>query len=135
LKVITQCGFLFFVCLTGVYFSHLLPFPVPASVLSMLFLFALLLSRGVHPSSLKETADVLLGNMAFFFIPSGVGILAHIETPRGDVFALLAVCFAATFLTFAASAFTVAAVVRLQHGAFGMEFGKDAESRKGVEPR
>jgi holin-like protein len=115
MKVITQCGFLFFICLAGIYFSRLLPFPVPASVLSMLLLFALLLSKSLEPSSLKETTDVLLGNMAFFFIPSGVGILAHIEYLRGDVFALLAVCCAATFLTFAASVSTVLAAVRLQN--------------------
>jgi holin-like protein len=82
----------------------------------MLLLFALLFSRRVDPSSLKETADVLLGNMAFFFIPSGVGILARIEDIRGDVFALLAVCITTAFLTFAASALAVAAAVRLQRG-------------------
>jgi holin-like protein len=116
MKVVTQCGFLFLVCLAGIYFSHLLPFPVPASVLSMLLLFVLLLSRRVDPSSLRETADVLLGNMAFFFIPSGVGILAHIEDIRGDVFALLAVCVTTAFLTFAASALAVVATVRFQRG-------------------
>ncbi|MDR1621364.1 MAG: CidA/LrgA family protein [Synergistaceae bacterium] len=128
MKVITQCGFLFFVCLVGVHCSHLLPFPVPASVLSMLVLFVLLLSRGIDPSSLKETTDVLLGNMAFFFIPSGVGILAHLETLRDDALALLAVCCAATFLTFAASVAAVTAAARLQQKICG-------KSMKGVEPQ
>jgi holin-like protein len=114
IKVIAQCGFLFLICLAGIYFSHLLPFPVPASVLSMLILFVLLLFRGINASSLKETTDVLLGNMAFFFIPSGVGILAHIKELRSEVFALLAVCFITTFLTFVASALTVTVVVRFQ---------------------
>ncbi|MDR2179848.1 MAG: CidA/LrgA family protein [Synergistaceae bacterium] len=114
MKVITQGGFLCLVCLTGGYLSRLFPFPMPASVLSMLLLLGLLLLKAVDPASLAETTDVLLGNMAFFFLPSGVEILAHLETFRRDVFALLAVCCLTTLLTFAASAFTVVAVTRMQ---------------------
>jgi holin-like protein len=80
----------------------------------MLLLLALLLLKTVDPASLAETTDVLLGNMAFFFLPSGVGILAHLETFRRDVLALLVVCCLTTLLTFAASAFTVAAVAKVQ---------------------
>jgi holin-like protein len=115
MKIITQCGFLCLICLAGVYFSHLLPFPMPAGVLSMLILFALLLSRRAASSSFKETADVLLGNMAFFFIPSGVGILAHVENIRGSVFALLAICLTTAFVTFIASLSTVLAAVWIQN--------------------
>ena len=114
MKVITQCGFLFLICLAGLYLSHLLPFPVPASVLSMLVLFALLLSRRIHASSFKEPTDFLLGNLAFFFIPSGVRILAHIENIRGDAFVLLVISLTAAFFTFIASASAAAAVVRFQ---------------------
>jgi holin-like protein len=81
----------------------------------MLVLFVLLLSRRVAPSSLKETTDVLLGNMVFFFIPSGVRIVAHLDILRDDVFALLAVCLVTTLLTFVASFSAVAVAVRLQH--------------------
>ena len=114
MKIITQCGLLFFICLCGMFLARLFPFPVPASVVSMLLLFGLLLAGAVRPSALKETSDVLLGNMAFFFLPSGVGILAHVDTIKGSTLALLAVCFVTTFLTFAASAGTVVAVAALQ---------------------
>jgi holin-like protein len=80
----------------------------------MLLLLALLLFKTVDPASLAETTDVLLGNMAFFFLPSGVGILAHLETFRRNVLALLAICCLTTLLTFAASAFTVAVVAKMQ---------------------
>jgi holin-like protein len=87
---------------------------MPASVLSMLLLLVLFLSGAVNPASLAETTEVLLGNMAFFFLPSGVGILAHLETFRRDIFAFLVICCLTTLLTFAASAFTVALVARMQ---------------------
>ena len=114
MKLIVQCGVLFLVCLCGVFLSRLCPFPMPSSVVSMVLLFVLLLAGAVRPESLKETTDFLLGNMAFFFIPSGVGILAYIDALRGDVLALAAVCAVSALLTFAATAFTVFLVVRLQ---------------------
>jgi holin-like protein len=114
MKIIAQCGFLCLVCLTGGYLSRLFPFPMPASVLSMLLLLSLLFFKAVDPASLAESTDVLLGNMAFFFLPSGVGILAHLETFRSDALALLAICCMTTLLTFAASAFAVVIVTRMQ---------------------
>jgi holin-like protein len=86
---------------------------MPAGVLSMSILFCLLLSRWVDVSSLKETTDVLLGNMAFFFLPLGVGIIGHIELLRGNLLVLLTICCAATLITFTASAFSVIAVIWL----------------------
>ncbi len=114
MKIIVQGGTLFLVCLCGTFLSRMCPFPIPSSVLSMLLLFALLLARAVRPESLKETTDFLLGNMAFFFIPSGVGILAYINALRGDVLKLAAVCAVSAFLTFSAAALAVVATVRLQ---------------------
>jgi holin-like protein len=113
MKIIKQCGFLFFICLLGIYLSRLSPYPMPAGVLSMSILFCLLLSRWVDVSSLEETTDVLLGNMAFFFLPLSVGIIDHIEFLRGNILVLLTICFVATFVTFTASAFSVIAVIWL----------------------
>lgn len=114
-KIIAQCGVLFLICLCGIFLSRLCPFPMPSSVIAMLLLFVLLFVRAIRPEFLKETADFLLGNMAFFFIPSGVGILAYVDALRGNVWALLTICVVAAFLTFTATAFTVAGVARLQH--------------------
>lgn len=114
MKPIVQCGMLFFVCLCGAFLSRMCPFPMPSSVVSMMLLFALLLARWVRPESLKDTTDFLLVNMTFFFIPSGVGILAHLDALRSDALALAAVCAASTLLTFAATAFTVLLIARLQ---------------------
>ena len=114
MKIITQCAYLFFICLAGIFLSELFPFPVPASVLSMLLLLALLCVKAIKPSALEDTTDFLLNNMAFFFIPSGVGILAYIDVLRGNVLILFLICVVTTLLTFAVTAFTVSAAVRMQ---------------------
>ena len=43
MKMMFQIGILFLVCLAGHAVSALLPFPVPGTVIAMIFLFLLLL--------------------------------------------------------------------------------------------
>jgi len=116
MKIIAQCGVLFLICLGGIFVARLCPFPVPSSVLSMLFLFLLLLAKVIRPEFLRETTEFLTGNMAFFFIPSSVGILAYADRLRGEALAMLTICAVAGLVTFLTTAFSVLAVIRLQHG-------------------
>lgn len=52
---------------------------VPGSVLGMLLLFIALLCRWVKPGLVKPVADFLGNNMAFFFLPAGVGIITSLD--------------------------------------------------------
>lgn len=47
---------------------------VPGSVLGMMFLFLALSMRWVRPERVRPVARFLCDNMAFFFLPAGVGI-------------------------------------------------------------
>jgi holin-like protein len=50
--------------------------PVPGSVLGMVLL-AVALGQGLVPEEeVRPAAELLVGNMAFFFVPSGVAVLA-----------------------------------------------------------
>ena len=46
---------------------------VPGSVLGMMFLFLALSMRWVRPERVRPVARFLCDNMAFFFLPAGVG--------------------------------------------------------------
>ena len=46
---------------------------VPGSVLGMMFLFLALSMRWVRPERVRPVARFLCDNMAFFFLPTGVG--------------------------------------------------------------
>lgn len=117
MKQIAGLGVLSAVCLAGVLIAGLLPFPLPASVIGMLLLFALLLTGLVKTRHIEGVSHFLLHNMAFFFLPSGVAILGYLDALSGSALAILVVCVLSTLVTFGATALTVAGVVALQDRA------------------
>lgn len=115
MKIMTQIGIVFGVCLLGKVIAAILPIAFPDSVISMILLFVLLLLKVIKIHHIKEKADFLLRNMAFFFIPAGVGIMDNYTSLKGSILPLLAVCVLTTIITFAATAFTVRAVISVQN--------------------
>ncbi|MFW5994806.1 MAG: CidA/LrgA family protein [Spirochaetia bacterium] len=51
--------------------------PLPGNVTGMILLSAALLSGRLSINSVKSASDVLLDNLAFLFVPPGVGIMVH----------------------------------------------------------
>lgn len=125
-RLLIQIGIVFGVCLIGEGVSLLLPFAFPGSVISMILLFFLLLCKVIKVEHIKQKADFLLKNMAFFFIPAGVSIIDQVPFIKDSVLPLLLICFITTILTFFATAMTVRGVVWLQNRLKKKE-GKDDE--------
>ena len=113
MKIITQIGVLFGVCLGGVGISAILPFPFPASVSAMLLLFALLLCRVVKPGQIDEIAGFLTKNMAILFLPAAVGIIESLDILRDSGIQILIICLVTTLLTFGVTATVVSLLMRL----------------------
>ncbi len=109
-----QIGLVFAICLLGQLVSVLIPVPIPGSVISMVLLFLLLYFKAVHVDRIRQKADFLLKNMAFFFVPAGVGIISQFTEIREHLVALLGVVVLTTFLTFGSTALTVQGVMKLQ---------------------
>lgn len=114
MKILKQLLVILILCLLGQVICLFLPFPFPASVAAMLLLLLLLATRAVKPEDLSQTADYLTGNMAFFFLPPGVGIMEYWGLLRGNVVLLLLICALATVLTIAATTGAVTLVRRLE---------------------
>jgi len=114
MKLLWQIGLVFGVCLLGQVIAALLPVAFPGSVISMVLLFLLLLFRLVKVDHIQQKADFLLKNMAFFFIPAGVGILAQFDLIKDHILALLAVVVITTLLTFGSTALVVQGIIALQ---------------------
>lgn len=115
MKIMLQIGIVFVLCFAGEGISGILPFAFPGSVISMILLFLLLLCKVIKIEHLKEKTDFMLQNMAFFFIPAGVGLINYYDVMKGSIVPLLFICLITTVLTFAAAAFTVSAVIKLQN--------------------
>lgn len=115
MEIMMQIGIVFGVCLVGKSISTIIPITFPESVISMILLFILLLLKIIKVHHIKEKANFLLKNMAFFFIPAGVGIMNNFKVIQGSILQLLIVCIVTTILTFGATALTVKSVIALQN--------------------
>lgn len=114
MKVLKQLGLIFLLCLAGDLVTDLLPFSIPTGVFCMVILFLIFLSGAAKTESLKETNDFLMENMALFFIPAGVGIVQYYDIMKNTVWQIVVICIVSTFVTFAATAYTVRFVTALQ---------------------
>ncbi|HIS75452.1 MAG TPA: CidA/LrgA family protein [Candidatus Merdivicinus excrementipullorum] len=122
MKLLIQFGIIFGVCWVGEGLSRLLP--LPGSVISMILLFLLLLTKLVKPAHIAEKSDFLLKNMAFFFIPAGVAIMESLGILWENLIPFLTVCFVTMVITFAATAYTVRLVIWLQNRLSARKEGK-----------
>ncbi|MGL5255885.1 MAG: CidA/LrgA family protein [Proteocatella sp.] len=114
MKLLMQFGIVFGICWIGEIIASMLPFTFPSSVISMILLLLMLLSRYLKTDHIKQKSEFLLQNMAFFFIPSGVAIMDRLEFLQGSILKIVAICFITLVLTFAATAYTVMAIMKLQ---------------------
>jgi holin-like protein len=114
MKIMLQIGLVFGICLLGQIIADLLPIAFPGSVISMILLFLLLVFRIVKVDHIQKKADFLLKNMAFFFIPAGVGIVAEFDAIKNSIPALLVVVVITTVLTFGSTALVVQGIISLQ---------------------
>ena len=124
MKILCQVGVIFGVCWVSQILESLLPFAFPASVIGMLVLFLLLITRLLRVEHIQEKSDFLLANMAFFFLPAGVSILNYLEVLRSAALALVVICLVTTVLTFGATAWSVQLTVRLMKKRERKQTGK-----------
>lgn len=114
MKYLKQLGALLACCIAGDALSLLLHHRLPGNVLGMALLLVLLLTGVLKESHVQDTADFLLHNMAFFFLPACLGVLEIFSEIRSEIAAILAVCVLTTLCTAAATALTVHLVYQLQ---------------------
>ncbi len=107
MKIIKQTGIIFLICWISVGLEELVPIPFPASVIGLVILLACLLTGILKVSHVQEKSDFLLSNMAFFFVPAGVGLMNYLDILKSSWLPILVVCVASTVITFAATAYSI----------------------------
>lgn len=115
MNYIRQLGVLIACCVAGDALSILLHGALPGNVLGLTLLLLLLIFGPVRMDHVEHSADFLLQNMAFFFLPACLGVLEIFAQIKNEILAMLAVCVLTTLCTAAATALTVHIVFRVQH--------------------
>ena len=111
--IMGQFGLIFGVCLAGEGIAAILPVSFPASVISMILLLVLLLTGVIKEGYIRHGASVLMAHMAFFLLPSYVGIMEHMQVLLPRLVPVLAICLFTTPLVYAVTAWTVQGVIAL----------------------
>ena len=114
MKISKQIGIIFSICWLAQVVEYFLPFDFPATVIGMILLFFCLLTGILKIEHIQEKSDFLLSNMAFFFIPPAVSIVENLHYKEGKLAILIFICFVSIFTTFAVTAWTVTAMIKLE---------------------
>lgn len=115
MNLLLQVAVIFTICLAGEWLSAVIPFPLPASVISMILLFLLLVTRLVKLDRISDITEFLLKYMALFFVPAGVGLMEHFGVISENLIPFLTICTVSTILTFAVTGYTVKLVIAIQN--------------------
>jgi Putative effector of murein hydrolase LrgA len=72
---------------------------MPGSVLGMILLFLCLFFKILKPEYVKDAATVITKNMAVFFVPVSVGLMAYAEVLSASIWTITLAIVISTILT------------------------------------
>ena len=113
MNIMAEVGLICAICLAGVAIESVLPFTFPASVISLILLIVLLLTGVLKTRHIQRVSEFLVANMAFFFIPSCVGIMEHAQVLLDKLLPVFGICFLTTPLIYLVTAWTVQGTMAL----------------------
>lgn len=99
--------------LVGEIASRALDLPLPGPVVGLCLLVAACLIRPSLADRLRAVTTGLLQHLSLFFVPAGVGIVAHLALIREHGIGLAVAIAGSTLLAIAAGALAFSAVARL----------------------
>jgi len=114
MKILKELTIILFITFLGEILSKTLSLPLPGTVVGMLLLLACLITRVIRVDSLKITSNYMLDNLAFFFLPAGVGIISSLNILSGNTFKILTVIIVSTLVVTVVTGLTVQGLIILQ---------------------
>lgn len=90
--------------LVGEILSRALDLPLPGPVVGLCLLVAACILRPALAARLRPTAQGLLSHLSLFFVPAGVGVVAHLPVLQEHGIGLALAIMGSTVLAIAAGA-------------------------------
>ena len=116
MNIMAQAAIIFGVCLVSEGVAALIPVAFPASVIALLLLMLLLFTGALKPEHIRELSGFLVANMAFFFLPSCVGVMEHAPIILRQLAPFLLISFLTTPLIYFVTAWSVQLLIRRAKG-------------------
>ncbi|WP_313135190.1 CidA/LrgA family protein [Paracoccus jeotgali] len=112
--------------LLGEIASHSIGLPLPGPVVGLILLVAGCLIWPALAEILRPAADSLLGHLSLFFVPAGVGVIAHLPTLAQHGVGLALAVTISTVLAIGVGAAAFVGVKRMIGGVTGAEDLREA---------
>jgi holin-like protein len=100
MRILRQLALILGFGFAGSVLAHFTPLGLPASVLGLALVLAALGLKLLKPEHLGETANFLIANMAFFFLPATLRILDCYDLIQNVLVQLVGICMICTIVTF-----------------------------------
>jgi holin-like protein len=91
--------------------SRLLSLPIPGPVIGLLLLWPVVQWTPLR-EAVAAAAQLLLNHLSMFFVPAGVGVIAHLDLVSAYGMRLLAVVVLSTWIGLAVTALTLRTLLR-----------------------
>jgi len=114
MKIIKELSIILLITFLGEVLSKGLSLPLPGTVVGMLLLLISLLFKFIKVSYIQNVSNYLLDNLAFFFLPAGVGIISSFHLLKGNTLKILVLIIISTLVVMVVTGFTVQSLIYLQ---------------------
>lgn len=97
--------------------SKFIPIPIPGPVIGIVLLFILLNYKILKVDDIKNATNLMLTNLAFLFLPPGVGLLNSIDVLANSWHKLFFVVIVTTIITIVVTGWTVQFIIKRKEGS------------------
>lgn len=104
-QTLPQIGWLLGFWLVGEIIAHLFDWAIPGSIIGMILLTLSLEFKVIKLSQVEDVSDFLIRNMAFFFVPPGVGLMVNMQLIADNWLAITMATILSTVLVLVVTGF------------------------------
>lgn len=107
LNKLGQFGIILGVLFLGEFLQIRFNLPVPATILGMIILLFLMITRIVKLKWVEDIGNTLLDNLSILFIPAGVGIVRELDLFKGHMIGLSVIVLISTTVVIVVTGYTI----------------------------
>ena len=81
--------------------------PIPATILGMVILLFLMITKIIKLKWIEDIGNTLLDNLSILFIPAGVGIVRELDLFKGNIISLAIIVLISTTVIIVVTGYTI----------------------------
>lgn len=115
-NIFKQLTIIFGMLFIGDFICKTFNLVIPGNVLGMILMLVSLLTGIVKIEDVEEVANFFLDNLAFFFVPGTVSLMAYMDILRVSGIQILIICVISTALVMGVSGRITQFIIRMKEG-------------------